>query len=98
VKENNNSDWDLDTEINKGKESMNTENTKTDLTLSKEIETKAKTTKKEGLELINKPKPKVSNNSDLLETELTIQIPMKENTEEPLIPKKGVKSIDVPVF
>ncbi|CAG8533627.1 421_t:CDS:2, partial [Scutellospora calospora] len=76
------------------KESMNTENIKTDLTLPEEIETKAKTMKKEGLELINKPKPKVSNDSDLPKTELTIQILIKENTKRSLIPKKGVKFID----
>ncbi|CAG8607348.1 4826_t:CDS:2, partial [Scutellospora calospora] len=97
---NNNFSWDPDTEINKGKESVSINNTETNLTSSERIETKTKATKKESLELINKPtsQPKDSNDSDLSEKELTTQALIEENTKKLSAPEEKAESINILVI
>ncbi|CAG8610812.1 2387_t:CDS:2, partial [Scutellospora calospora] len=55
VEENNNFSWNPDTEINERKESVSKGNTDINLISPEEMETKAKTTEKEDLELLNEP-------------------------------------------
>ncbi|CAG8467223.1 5919_t:CDS:2 [Scutellospora calospora] len=91
---------DSNLEINEEKQSISKENIETDLTSLKEIKTETKTTEEEELKLINKSisKSEDSNNSDLLETELTTQILIEKNTERLLALEKRVEFINILVI